>query len=79
LPKVKANWSWIVVCLGLAWIALMWTLVLPIDRFLQKIVGWRFDLAGRAAIGYALFWTAATPGIVWRILEVLKLPFLNRC
>jgi Ca-activated chloride channel family protein len=79
LPKVKANWSWIVVCLGLAWIALMWTLVLPIDRFLQKILGWRFDLAGRAAIGYALFWTAATPGIVWRILEVLKLPFLNRC
>ena len=78
-PKVNTNLNWIILCLGAAWISLMWTLALPLDRFLQKALGWRFDLAGKVAISHALFWTAATPGIVWRILQILKLPFFSQC
>lgn len=78
-PKVNSNLNWVIICLGAAWLALMWTLVLPIDRFLQKTMSLRFDLAGRIAIGHGLFWSSATPIIVWNILKILQLPLFSKC
>ncbi|GAB4341102.1 MAG: VWA domain-containing protein [Cyanophyceae cyanobacterium] len=78
-PKINSNLQWILLWLGAAWIALMWMLVLPLDRFLQKFGGIRFDHSGQIAMGHALFWSAATPGIVWKLLQILKLPFFSQC
>lgn len=77
--KINSNFQWVLLWLGAAWIALMWTLVLPLDRFLQKVGGMRFDRSGQIAMAHALFWTAATPGIVWKLLQILKLPFFAQC
>jgi len=78
----NSNWRWIVFWLGLAWIALMWTLIMPLDRYLlQGLLKMPMNLAGRLALGNALFWTAATPGILWKIYQIfnLSLPFLSSC
>lgn len=78
--EFNSNKNWVIICLGLAWIFAMWTVTLPLDRLvLQGALGMPFDLSGKIAIGNALFWTAATPGIVWRLLQLLNLPFLNQC
>jgi Ca-activated chloride channel family protein len=78
-PRVNSNLNWVIICLGGAWLALMWTLVLPLDRFLQKMMGLRFDMAGRIAIGHGLFWSSATPIIVWNLLRILQLPLFSQC
>lgn len=78
----NSNWRWIVFWLGLAWIALMWTLTMPLDRWIfQGLFKIPMNLAGRLALGNALFWTAATPGILWRIYQLfdLGLPFFSKC
>ncbi|MEM6501227.1 MAG: vWA domain-containing protein [Cyanobacteria bacterium P01_C01_bin.89] len=77
--KINSNLNWVVIWLGLAWVFLMWALILPIDRMLQRLFDMRFDMAGKTSVGYALFWTAATPGIVWKILQFLNLPFFKAC
>jgi Ca-activated chloride channel family protein len=76
------NWRWIVFWLALAWIALMFTLIMPLDRWLfQGLFKMPINLAGRLALFNALFWTAATPGILWRIYQIfnLGLPFVKNC
>jgi hypothetical protein len=63
--------------LGITWIALMWTLVLPLDRWILQ--GWLkkpFNLAGKLALGNAFFWTALTPGLIWRLSSF---SFLTLC
>jgi Ca-activated chloride channel homolog len=73
----NSNLKWIVFWLGLAWICLMWTLVLPLDRWLfQGLLNMRIDLAGRLAISHALFWTVATLSAIWRFWGI---PFLSGC
>jgi Ca-activated chloride channel family protein len=73
----NSNLKWIVFWLGLAWICLMWTLVLPLDRWLfQGFLKMRMDQAGRLAISQALFWTVATLSAIWRFWGI---PFLSGC
>jgi Ca-activated chloride channel homolog len=43
--------------LGLAFVSLMWLLVLPLDRFLQIHRKMSFEWAGKIALLNALFWT----------------------
>lgn len=76
--SLNSNLRWIIFWLGMAWICLMWTLVLPLDRWVfQGIRSLPMDMAGQLALGNALFWTVATPGIVWRIAGGLA--FLSSC
>ena len=73
----NSNLKWIAFWLGLAWICLMWTLILPLDRWLfQGLLKMRIDRSGRLAISHALFWTVATLSIIWRFWGI---PFLSGC
>jgi Ca-activated chloride channel homolog len=73
----NSNLKWIVFWLGLAWICLMWTLVLPLDRWLfQGLLNLRIDRAGKLAISQALFWTVATLSAMWKFWGI---PFLSGC
>jgi Ca-activated chloride channel family protein len=63
--------------LGLAWIALMWMLILPLDRWIfQGLMGMSMDLSGKLAISNALFWTVSTLSAIWRFFGI---PFLSGC
>ncbi len=76
------NWRWVLFWLGLAWIALMWVIVLPLDRWvLQGLFKFPMNLAGRISLFNALFWTAATPLIIWKLYDLfgLMLPFIGQC
>lgn len=76
------NWPWIILSLGLAWMALMWTLTMPLDRWLfQGLFRLPINFAGRLALSNALFWTVATPGILVGIYRLLNLasPFTSAC
>jgi Ca-activated chloride channel homolog len=80
--RFNSNWKWILLWLGLAWIALMWMLTMPLDRWIfQGLFKMPINFSGRLALGNALFWTAATPGILWGIYQLfnLGLPFISRC
>ena len=74
----NSNLKWVWFWLGAAWISLMWTLVLPLDRWIfQAWLGFGWPLAGKLSLGNAFFWTLATPLIVWRLAG--GLPFLSQC
>lgn len=76
--KFNTNTRWIVFWLGCAWVALMWMLTLPLDRWIFQ--GWLklpMNIAGQTAIGNAFFWSAATPAIVWRLAS--GIPFISQC
>ena len=71
------NLKWIIFWLGLAWISLMWMLLLPLDRWLfQGLFNMRIDQAGKLAISHALFWTVVTLSALWRFWGI---PFLSSC
>lgn len=71
----NSNFKWLVFWLGMAWIALMWTLVLPIDRWiLQGWMNMTMDVSGKLALSWALFWTVATLSAIWRFFGI---PFLS--
>jgi Ca-activated chloride channel family protein len=73
----NSNLKWIIFWLGLAWICLMWTLILPLDRWLfQGLFKMRIDQSGKLAIANALFWTVATLLAIWRFWGI---PFLSGC
>ncbi len=78
--KVNTNIKWIVLWLGAAWIALMWTLTLPLDRWIfQGLMRLEMPLAGQLSLGNALFWSVLTPILIWQILKLLDLPFFSAC
>jgi Ca-activated chloride channel family protein len=80
--RFNNNWRWVFLWLGLAWIALMWTLTMPLDRWLfQGLFKMPINLAGRLALGNALFWTTATPGILWRFYDFFNwaFPLIAQC
>jgi Ca-activated chloride channel family protein len=80
--RFNSNWRWIILWLGIAWIALMWMLTMPLDRWIfQGLLKMSLNLSGRLALGNALFWTAATPGILWGIYQLLNLglPLISQC
>jgi Ca-activated chloride channel homolog len=71
----NSNLKWRGFWLGMAWIALMWTLVLPLDRWIFQ--GWlnmTMDKSGKLAISWALFWTVTTLSAIWRFWGI---PFLS--
>ncbi len=77
-PHFNSNLRWIIFWLGCAWIALMWLLVMLLDRWVfQDWLHIPMDLAGKAALGNAYFWTLATPGIIWRLAG--GIPFISQC
>lgn len=74
----NSNLRWLIFWVGLAWIALMWAMVMPLDKWiLQGVFKLPMHLAGQIAIFNAVFWTATTPGIIWRLAS--GLPFLTSC
>lgn len=75
--RFNSNLKWIIFWLGAAWIALMWLLILPLDRWIyQGLLKLSMSLAGRIALGNALFWTILTPIVVWRLSG---LPLISSC
>lgn len=73
----NSNLKWIIFWLGLAWIALMWVLVLPLDRWVfQGMFALTMDIAGRLALANALFWTVLTSVFLWKFWGI---PFLSGC
>lgn len=79
-PSFNSNRRWVVLWLGAAWIALMWFLTLPLDRWIfQDLVGLRMNLSGQLALGNALFWSILTPLILWQIWRVLGWSLFSPC
>lgn len=73
----NSNSKWIVFWLGLAWISLMWLLVLPLDQWiLQGIFALTMDISGRLALANALFWTVLTSVLLWKFWGI---PFFSGC
>ncbi|MGL5196039.1 MAG: vWA domain-containing protein, partial [Chroococcales cyanobacterium] len=73
----NSNWRWILFWLSGAFIFLMWTLTLPLDRWLfQGIMGLNMTLSGQIALGNALFWTVVTLIAFWKGFGI---PFGNPC
>ena len=73
----NSNLRWIALWLGAAWVALMWLLTLPLDRWIFQ--GWfslPMNLSGQLSLGNALFWSVLTPLILW---QFLGLPFFSSC
>lgn len=62
---------WSRLFLGLAWIALMWMLVLPLDLFLRVRLKLGMDTAGRLSIFHAVLWSLLTLAVL--ILSILPL------
>lgn len=68
--RFNSNSRFVNLFFGLAFISLMWMLVLPIDRFLQTLVHIRFDFSGKIALFNAWFWTIVT--LLWLGLPVYQ-------
>ena len=79
-PQFNSNLRWVVLWLGAAWVALMWLLTLPLDRWvLHGWMGLPWNLSGQLALGNAVFWTVLTPFILWQLWQFLGLPFFASC
>lgn len=73
----NSNLKWVIFWLGLAWISFVWTLVLPLDRWVfQGLFKMEMDVSGKLALSQALFWTVLTLISLWRIWGI---PFLSSC
>lgn len=73
----NSNLRWVMFWLSGAFIFLMWTLTLPLDRWLfQGIMGLNMTLSGQIALGNALFWTVVTLIAIWKGFGI---PFGNPC
>lgn len=73
----NSNRRWVWYALGMAWIFLMWMLVLPLDVWvIQRLSDRHNGLVNRLSLFHAFFWTALTPLILYRLGS---LPFLGPC
>ncbi len=78
--RFNTNHGLIIVALGAAWFMLMWALVIPLDKMVfQGAFRMQMGLAGKLAVFNALFWTAATPLIVWGIINTFGLSIVHSC
>jgi Ca-activated chloride channel family protein len=78
--QFNQNYRLLILWLGAAWIALMWVLVLPLDRWiLQDLFKMHWNTAGKIALSHALFWSALTPLIVWQLWRLFGIPGLTAC
>lgn len=64
IDGLSSNWPFILLWLGLGWIAFMWMMIIPLDHLFCYGVKIRYDIAGKIAYFNAIFWTVATP-IIW--------------
>jgi Ca-activated chloride channel family protein len=72
--RFNSNLKWLILGLGATWIALMWTLILPLDRWLfQGLIGLNRSLSGQLSLSNALFWSVLTPLIVWQLFNLLDI------
>nr|WP_199299527.1 vWA domain-containing protein [Coleofasciculus sp. FACHB-64] len=72
--RFNSNLKWLILGLGATWIALMWTLILPLDRWLfQGLIGLNRSLSGQISLSNALFWSVLTPLIVWQLFNLLDI------
>ncbi|MEP0885026.1 VWA domain-containing protein [Trichocoleus sp. ST-U3] len=72
--RFNSNLKWLILGLGATWIALMWTLILPLDRWLfQGLIGLDRSLSGQLSLSNALFWSVLTPLIVWQLFNLLDI------
>ena len=79
-PRFNSNLKWLIFWLGGAWIALMWLLTLPLDKWIfQSLIKMPMNVSGLLAIGNAWFWSAATPFIVWRLWQSFGSSFSSSC
>jgi Ca-activated chloride channel family protein len=80
--RFNSNFRWVIFWLGCAWVALMWLLTMPLDRWIfQGLCKIRMDYAGKIALGNAFAWTVLTPLILWQIYRLLNItaPFFGGC
>lgn len=78
--RFNNNLKWIIFWLGAAWIALMWTLIMPLDRWIfQGLMGLNIQLAGQLSLGNAFFWSILTPIVVWQLMKIFDLSFFSSC
>ncbi|MHC5916741.1 MAG: vWA domain-containing protein [Nostoc sp.] len=76
-PSFNSNLKWVYFWRGCTWIALMWLIILPLDRWVfQGLINLPMNLSGQLALGNALFWTVVTPLILW---QLSGLPFFSNC
>lgn len=74
------NYPWLILWLGVAWIALMWVLILPLDRWiLQDLFKMHWNTAGKITLSHALFWSVLTPLIMWQLWRLWGTPGLTAC
>ncbi|WP_293080939.1 hypothetical protein [Okeania sp. SIO3B5] len=64
IDGLSSNLPFVLLWLGLAWISLMWMLVIPIDHLLCYRMKIPYYIAGKIAYFNAIFWAVATP-ILW--------------
>ncbi|MGK7930866.1 MAG: VWA domain-containing protein [Microcystaceae cyanobacterium] len=80
--RFNSNVRWVIFWLGCAWMALMWLLTMPLDRWIfQGLLRIRMDYSGQLALGNAIAWTVLTPlflGLIYRLLN-LAAPFFGGC
>ncbi|ACC84977.1 vWA domain-containing protein [Nostoc punctiforme] len=73
----NSNVKWVYFWRGCTWIALMWLIILPLDKWVfQGLINLPMNLSGQLALGNALFWTVVTPLILW---QLSGLPFFSNC
>lgn len=78
--RFNTNLKWIILWLGGAWIALMWMLTMPLDRWIfQGLMKLDMPLAGQLSLGNAFFWSVLTPIIIWQLWRILNLPLFSSC
>ncbi|MBD2527681.1 vWA domain-containing protein [Nostoc sp. FACHB-133] len=73
----NSNLKWVYFWRGCTWIAFMWLIILPLDKWvLQGLINLPMNLSGQLALGNALFWTIVIPLILW---QLSSLPFFSTC
>ncbi|MHC5937953.1 VWA domain-containing protein [Nostoc sp.] len=73
----NSNLKWVYFWRGCTWIAFMWLIILPLDRWVfQGLIKLPMNLSGQLVLGNALFWTIVIPLILW---QLSSLPFFSTC
>ncbi|MEH1960319.1 MAG: VWA domain-containing protein [Nostoc sp.] len=73
----NSNLKWVYFWRGCTWIAFMWLIILPLDRWVfQGLIKLPMNLSGQLVLGNALFWTIVIPLILW---QLSSLPFFSIC
>jgi Ca-activated chloride channel homolog len=73
----NSNLKWVYFWRGCTWMALMWLIILPLDKWVfQGLMNLPMNFSGQLALGNALFWTIVTPLILG---QLSGLPLFSTC